>query len=282
MTKVVNSLQTKLTISFVVLILVVSSLTYLFTFKEAKKSLKEITQTELVALASVIANELSGLPADEMASLHPGEETSQKFIALADRLNSIRSSHTDIKYLYTMKKKGDKLFFMVDPDYGNEEDPGAAIDEEYEDVNNEMLTAFEKPAVDDEFTTDKWGTLLSGYAPLYDSTGKVVGIVGVDMASDLVIAKQNFIGRTVYIIIAISILIAACVIFVFSKTIIKDVRKLNKIANDISMGNMSVSMDIKRKDEIGDLAESFGRMVASLKIMMMDSNTSDKQDNRYE
>lgn len=276
MTKVVDSLQTKLTISFIALILVISSLTYLFTYEEARKSLKEITQTELIALASVIANELSGPQAEEMASLNPGDEASHKFIALADRLNSIKNSHADIKYLYTMKKSGDTLLFMVDPDYGNEDDPGAAIGEEYEGVNDEMLAAFKKPAVDDEFTTDKWGTLLSGYAPLYDSTGKVVGIVGVDMTSDLVIAKQNFLGRTVYIIIAISILIAACFIFIFSKTIIKDIRKLNHIANDISMGNMGISVDIKRKDEIGELAESFSRMAASLKIMMMDSDTPDK------
>jgi adenylate cyclase len=175
-----------------------------------------------------------------------------------------------------MKKDGDKLFFMVDPDYGNADDPGAEIGEEYEDFNDEMLTAFTTPSVDSEFTTDKWGTLLSGYAPIQDTKGNVVGIVGVDMASDLVIAKQNFIGKTIYIIIAISILLAASFIFFFSKTIIKDIRKLNNIANDISMGNMSVSMDVERKDEIGELAESFGRMVASLKIMMMHDNSSEK------
>jgi HAMP domain-containing protein len=276
MTKILNSLQTKLTISFIVLILVVSSLTYFFTFKETKKGLKEITQTELIALSSVIANELSGIHAEEMSSLKPGDESSEIFISLAARLNSIRNSHSDIKYIYTMKKDGDKLFFMVDPDYGNADDPGAEIGEKYEDFNDEMLTAFAKPSVDSEFTTDKWGTLLSGYAPIQDTKGKVVGIVGVDMTSDLVIAKQNFIGKTIYIIIAISILLAASFIFFFSKTIIKDIRKLNNIANDISMGNISVSMDVERKDEIGELAESFGRMVASLKIMMMTDSTSDK------
>jgi HAMP domain-containing protein len=276
MTKILNSLQTKLTISFIVLILVVSLLTYLFTFKETKKGLKEITQTELIALSSVIANELSGMQAEEMASFKPGDESSEKFIALADKLKSIRNSHPDIKYLYAMKKEGEKLFFMVDPDYGNTEDPGAAIGEEYEEVNERMFTAFEKPSVDNEFTTDKWGTLLSGYAPIRDTRGSVAGIIGVDMSSDLVIAKQNFIGKTIYGIIIISILLAASFIFFFSKTIIKDIRKLNNIANDISMGNMSISMDVDRKDEIGELAESFGRMVASLKIMMMNDNTSDK------
>ena len=276
MTKMLNSLQTKLTVSFIVLILVVSSLTYFFTFRETKKGLKEITQTELIALSSVIANELSGIHAEEMAALKSGDESSEKFIALAGKLKSIRDSHSDIKYLYTMRKEGERLFFMVDPDYGNTEDPGASIGENYEEVNEQMLTGFEKPSVDNEFTTDKWGTLLSGYAPLRDTKGNIVGIIGVDMSSDLVIAKQNFIGKTIYVIIIISILLAASFIFVFSKTIIRDIRKLNSIANDISMGNMAVSMDVERKDEIGELAESFGRMAASLKIMMMNDNTSDK------
>jgi HAMP domain-containing protein len=276
MTKFINSLQTKLTVSFIVLILVVSSLTYLFTFRETKKGLKEITQTELVALSSVIANELSGVQAEEMASLIPGEEPSPKFVALAERLKSIQGSHPDIKYLYTMKKSEKGLSFMVDPEYNNADDPGAKIGEDYEGVTDQMLEAFEKPAVDDEFTTDKWGTLLSGYSPIRDTKGNVVGIVGVDMASDLVMRKQAFIGQTIYIIIAIAILLAALFIFFFSKTIIKDIRKLNNIANDISMGNMGISMDVERKDEIGELAQSFGRMVASLKIMMMNDNDSDK------
>jgi HAMP domain-containing protein len=276
MTKIINSLQTKLTISFIVLILVVSTLTYFFTFKETKKGLKEITQTELIALSSVIANELSGTLAEEMSLLRPGDESSEKFISLVAKLDSIRNAHSDIKYLYTMKKDAGKLFFMVDADYGNPDDPGAGIGEQYEDFNDKMMAAFDKPSVDNEFTTDKWGTLLSGYAPIHDPKGNLVGIVGVDMSSDLVVAKQNFIGKTIYIIIAVSILLAASFIFFFSKTIIKDIRKLNNIANDISMGNMSVSMDVERKDEIGELAESFGRMVASLKIMMMTDTPPDK------
>ena len=71
---------------------------------------------------------------------------------------------------------------------------------------------------------------------------------------------------------AFGILLAGLFILIFSKTIIKDIHKLNHIANDISMGNMDVDMDVTRKDEIGELAESFGRMVASLKIMMMTNN----------
>lgn len=72
---------------------------------------------------------------------------------------------------------------------------------------------------------------------------------------------------------------AGFIILLFSGTIIKDVNRLNRIANKISMGDMEVKMDIRRHDEIGDLADSFGRMVASLKIMMMEhKETEGKQE----
>lgn len=264
-----NSLQTKLTASFILLILMVSSLTFLFTFRETRKALKEVTQTELLALASVIANDLSGAEADSMSTLKAGDETEATFLRLRDRLRAIRASHGDIKYLYTMKRADDGVFFMVDADYGNAEDPGAGIGERYEEVKGNLLRGFDQPAVDDEFTTDKWGTFLSGYAPLRDAQGARVGLVGVDMASGLVVEKQAFIGKTIYFIMAAGILLAGFFILLFSKTIIKDIRKLNLLANTISMGNMDVAMDVERKDEIGELAESFGRMVASLKLMMM-------------
>jgi adenylate cyclase len=170
-----------------------------------------------------------------------------------------------------MGKVDGTIRFLVDPDFGNESDPGAAIGEEYEGGQGNLKQGFDGPAVDDAFTTDKWGTFLSGYAPFHDTEGKLVGIVGVDMT--LVAEKQAFIGNTFYAVMGIGILLAGLFILLFSKTIIKDIHQLNHVANTISMGNMDVNVEVERKDEIGELAESFGRMVASLKIMMMTQDT---------
>jgi hypothetical protein len=73
--KTLNSLQTKLTASFVILILAVSSMTFFITFGETKSALKEVTQVELLGLASVIASQLSGTEAEAIRSMKPGDET---------------------------------------------------------------------------------------------------------------------------------------------------------------------------------------------------------------
>ncbi len=258
-----HSIQTKLTVSFIVLILVISGLTFVYTYGETKTALKETTQEELRGLASVIATQIDG---DAMAGLRPGNEETPGFIAIRDQLDTIRQSNPDILYLYTMRQAGDTVEFVVDADYGTED--GAAIGDTYKRATPELLAGFEAPSVDSEFTIDEWGTVLSGYAPVRDSTGAVVGLVGVDMDSSRAMERQDFIGSTIYIIIGIAVLIAGAFIALFSRTIIRDIRSLNRTANAISTGGTNVSVDVKRKDEIGELADSFERMVASLKIMM--------------
>lgn len=270
--KSINSLQTKLTASFVILILVVASLTFLITFRSTKTALKELTQSELLSLAAVIASQLGGETADAMQQLKVGDENTPTFARIRDQLLAIRTSHPGIRYIYTMKKESDQITFLVDPDFGNEKDPGGAIGEVYEGTAGNLEKGFIKPAVDDAFTTDRWGTFLSGYAPITNSQGTIIGIVGVDMTKTLVIEKQNFIGNTIYIVMVAGILLAGLFILLFSKTIIRDIHKLNNAANAISLGDTDVHVDVERKDEIGELAESFGRMVASLKIMMMTFN----------
>jgi HAMP domain-containing protein len=272
MSKMLNSLQTKLTLSFVILILVVSSLTFFYTFGETKKALKEIVRTELVALSSLVAADLNGKDGDVLGALKVGDEKSPSFIELHAKLRRFKASHPDIKYVYTMRKVGEEVQFIVDADYGNEKDPGAAIGEKYEDTTPALLKGFEKPVAEKEFSTDKWGTLMSGFTPIRDSKNMIVGLVGIDMASNLVMEKQRFLGNTIYVIMGVGVLFAALIIMLFSATIIKDIKKLNTVANEISMGNTDVNMDVVRKDEIGELADSFGRMVASLKIMMSQDN----------
>jgi len=271
MVKVRNSLQTKLTASFVFLILAISGLTFFYTFGETKKALKEILRDELGAVASTVATQVDG---DDLASLTAGAESTATFIRIRDQLLAIQRAHPDIKYVYTFARAaGDstKVQFLVDAEYGSTDstaDP-ASIGDVYDETTPPMLEALVAPAVETDFSSDQWGTFLSGYAPIRNRAGAFVGAVGIDMLSTRVVEKQAFIGNTIYFVVVIAILLAGTIVGLFSMTIIRDVRKLNAAAESISMGDTNVTLGVRRSDEIGELADSFGRMVASLKIMMM-------------
>lgn len=56
----------------------------------------------------------------------------------------------------------------------------------------QMQMAFDGPNVDDEFTEDKWGVWLSGYAPIYNSHAQAVAIVGLDVSARSVIQIKAY------------------------------------------------------------------------------------------
>jgi adenylate cyclase len=195
----------------------------------------------------------------------------------------MRMSTETIAYSYILYVQDDQVYFLVDDTYGYDSD-APAIGDPYDTPDAPLIAAaYDGAVASNDFYTDEWGTFLSGYAPIRTSDNTTVAVLGLDLDASTVINAQNFIGSTIYIIMAISILIAGVIIAYFGLTIIRDIRKLNKAAEDISKGNLEASVDdVKRKDEIGDLAESFSRMLASLKFEMMMRQESEMEKKEAE
>ncbi|MEA5602778.1 Tll0287-like domain-containing protein [Nostoc sp. UHCC 0252] len=78
--------------------------------------------------------------------------------------------------------------------------------------------------------------------------------------------------RTWILVMGLLITIFAIVVFLINflikKYVIQRIRKIEKIAQKVSIGDMSADFEESSNDEIGGLAEAFNRMKASLKIAM--------------
>ncbi len=66
-------------------------------------------------------------------------------------------------------------------------------------------------------------------------------------------------------VISLCIVLAIMISIYLSKRITKPVITLKKVALDIGRGNLNAKIDVKSKDEIGELASSFNKMVHDLK-----------------
>jgi HAMP domain-containing protein/cell division protein FtsB len=77
---------------------------------------------------------------------------------------------------------------------------------------------------------------------------------------------------TQFIIAFVLVLVFAIgIALLMTRMIVSPIKKLTEVANQVSHGNTDMAVpNIKSRDEIGDLAKSFGRMVASVKFMMTD------------
>lgn len=106
-----------------------------------------------------------------------GEEYSQSYDVLDDYL-----TNNLITYIYALRQEGDHLVFVIDTD---PEDP-AAYGEHYELIESMKPALMGEVCSDTEYTTDRWGTYFSAYAPIKDASGAVVGIVGADITIDTI------------------------------------------------------------------------------------------------
>lgn len=73
--------------------------------------------------------------------------------------------------------------------------------------------------------------------------------------------------RNYLIVITVLFILAATVCaFLISRTILLPLTGIRDAADEIGRGNLDIKIDIKSRDEVGDLARSFGNMVRRLKM----------------
>ncbi len=266
MTKFYNSLQFRLTMSFLIMILLISGFSYSYTYHSAKDAIKECSREQLMQASEMVVSQLTADRISRLLSFKNGDENNDSYREMVNFARKFREKTPDLSNIYVMKKDKDKISFMLDDLPSTAVNSPAAIGEEYPDYDIELLEAFEgRTAASTAFYTDKWGTFLSGYAPVVDMGGRVLMVVGIDMKVTKAVEKQNFIGSLIYFVIGISTLVAVLFIFFFSATIIKDLKSLKHVANRLSQADINVEIpEIKSKNEIRELSEAMKSVMAAI------------------
>jgi hypothetical protein len=113
---------------------------------------------------------------------HPVDESTPGFKALVARLIEFRTAHHEVRFNYLMGHSGRTVIFLLDstdPASTDYSPPGQV----YEEATPELVRSFTtgKPFVEGP-ATDRWGTWVSGLAPIKDpSNGQVIAVMGMDV-----------------------------------------------------------------------------------------------------
>jgi methyl-accepting chemotaxis protein len=102
------------------------------------------------------------------------------------------------------------------------------------------------------------------YASLTVKPWRYVATVPVAVVTATTVSTIAQLTRVGLLTAAAAILAA----FLFGLTMTRPLVRLAKVADGVSMGDTDVSVDVGSNDEIGDLAASFARMVASVRFYM--------------
>jgi len=133
------------------------------------------------AALSIDAEDILKIPLEQRSEGTPA------YMVIYNKLVKIKEANPRVKYVYIMTTTNQPgiLQYVVDadpvPEIITARCPTALPGDKYDArAIPEMMSAYNGPSADEKINTDAWGVFISGYAPIRDSEGKSVAILGVD------------------------------------------------------------------------------------------------------
>lgn len=256
-------LSGKITLTSLLIALVVSLLISGISIRYMKNYLLNVSRSQTMSVAQTAASIVDG---EQIEKIQAGDEGTEDYNQVLAQLQSFLIDE-DVEYIYTMRQVDGVVQFVVDADT----EEGAAIGEEYETYDKIDLAFEGEASMDDEVTTDEWGSFYSAFAPIVNDNGDVVAIVGVDCTVNSIDEKVSHMVKTLAIVEIICILAAFIISMLTGQLMAKNVLTINRKMEELagSEGDLTHEIQIRSGDEIENVANSFNSFMVKLRSMML-------------
>ncbi|MDR0746795.1 MAG: adenylate/guanylate cyclase domain-containing protein [Helicobacteraceae bacterium] len=181
---------------------------------------EKIIERELVEYAEIGASMIDGEAHRQLVS--PDQAGGATYMRLIEPLIKYHQLLPDIHYMYTVVKKDDKFYFILDTaKFMREARAGMSlihnqVMDSYADPEDTLIEVFERAApLAGKLLTDDLGTFKSGFAPFFDKNGELSGVFGADMDMRSYNARVSAIKRVhlfgVLLFVALATVVAVAV-----------------------------------------------------------------------
>ncbi|MBP8968569.1 MAG: HAMP domain-containing protein [Lachnospiraceae bacterium] len=253
------SLTLQILLINVVILVVATAVLGTISVKQSASAMDHLIKQRMIDIANTAAAEIDG---DVLDALEDGDQETEEYASVLDDLAAYRDN-TDLEYIYCMEKSDSGFIFTVDADPEEPADWGDEVE-----VTDALVVAGNGTgAVDDEPYADEWGNHYSAYSPVFTSSGKVAGIVGVDFSADWydeqIANNIRTIVFTSLIILAVSILAILFLCF----RINKGFKTLNNKLSDIAdgSGDLTKKIEISSGDEFEVIAGNMNTFIDQIR-----------------
>lgn len=171
----------------------------------ATKNHLDESRSSLARTAALAATFVDG---DRLeAIIRVGRDDTPDWNLAVEPLRRVLTLSGDVRYAYVMRLDGDSVRFVLDASpLGDHDKDGiedySPIGSTYRWAAPELLEALRSGTrqVDLRLIKDPWGVFLSAYAPIRNSKGDMLGVVGVDLdASDWIRSRARI--RNVFLVV---------------------------------------------------------------------------------
>ena len=232
----------KLVCVVLLLITIIFSIGYVYVFKNEEAKIR-------TSLKSCIVESVNSINGDKLDKIIKGN--SEDVPEYTEILNTMLlfKAKNNITNFYTYKKQDDNTaLFVVDAS------PEAAeFLEEYE-MTDAMFDAFNgNVSVTKDIETDKWGTFISSYSPIKNSSGEIIGIVGIDYDVSIFQDLKEMFFMILIASIGITICISIVIVYIFSVKLKRNVGSIKNSVNKMSNGDLTENIMLNTNDEIEEI-----------------------------
>ncbi len=120
-----------------------------------------------------------------------------------------------------------------------------------------------KPWIDRAFVVNDW--YITAYEPIRNISGDIIGILYVGVLERPYIDTTNRVILAFSVIAILSVVLLLILLFISTTRIIHPIKEMVFATQRIAEGDLSHKVDVKSKDEVGILADSFNQMTTDLK-----------------
>lgn len=254
------SLTLQILVVNIIVLLIATIVLGVVSTNQSRAIMKELIRQRMLDISNTAA---ASIDAEALEAVNADNVGGEEYQKVMDELVVYRD-HTNLEFIYcTLQTGSDSFIFTVDSALEDAADYGDEVE-----ITDALLNAGAGNAdVDDEAYEDEWGKHYSSYSPVFNSSNKVIGVVGVDFSADWYEEQiSGYIRKVVILSLIILILSAALILFIVKK-ISKSFLTLNDKLCDVAdgSGDLTKNVEIMSGDEFETIALNMNRFIGQVR-----------------
>ena len=212
---------------------------------------------------------VAGIDGDSMQEALETGTKDEQWQSVKERADVILVK-ADARFLYIMGSKitEESLVYYLEGAGTSDDQNNEFLGLEPVDVfADELFTTIEtgeSTRTEGIYSSGDYGFMLTGHAPIFNSKGEVVGVVGADISMNETINKFLSFGIWSLVIVIICIILFAFISNNYIRRIVKKpIEAVTQAAEQLAVGDTNVKLGFDTEDEIGTLADAFDTMAKS-------------------
>ena len=272
-TKKVKSVAEKTAVMAFAMIVIGTMIIGVISYINFRNEVINAKADEAVSLATATAQAVN---ADNIPTALATLEEDAQWQMAKKYVDNVKTN-TDLAYLYVIDKNEEGLwrYYVEGLNLNDPENDEAGVLGEVEAEEGafaeEAATALAtgEVTVTNIYESEGFGMMVSGFAPVYDSNGAVIGVAGADIPVAEVDEAAGRFGMITLIVIIVFSMLSGLYFMRYVKNLVgKPIQALSDASLKMAQGDMDVELSYKSDDEIGILTNSFHEMADSTKAQV--------------